>query len=114
MEKEVDGGRALYDLLGMEPAPKIQELFDTATPERGRFSISIETLGDYVGDYVFATILVEDHNDLPTTWKSLEVVKNKKVIELDPKYYFASDPLSALYQAEEMVDKIEELAKSKQ
>ncbi|WP_107839919.1 AraC family transcriptional regulator [Metasolibacillus meyeri] len=114
MEKEVDGGRALYDLLGMEPAPKIQELFDTATPERGRFSISIETLGDYVGDYVFATILVEDHNDLPTTWKNLEVVKNKKVIELDPKYYFASDPLSALYQAEEMVDKIEKLAKSKQ
>ncbi|MBO0589352.1 hypothetical protein [Sporosarcina sp. E16_8] len=41
--------------------------------------------------------------ELPTTWATLDAVKNNHVYEFDIKKYFNSDPLSALYQAEELV-----------
>lgn len=110
----IAGGRAFYQILGMKPAPKIQELFDTKESDYGRYPTSFETIGDYEGDYVLVNMVAKNSEDLPPTWKNLNAVKNNEVIELDPLYYFPSDPLSSLHQAEEIAEKIVELTKSKQ
>ncbi|MEG0258638.1 MAG: AraC family transcriptional regulator [Lysinibacillus sp.] len=110
----IAGGRAFYQILGMKPTPKIQELFDTKESDYGRYPISFETISDYEGDYVLVNMVAKNSGDLPPTWKSLNAVKNNKIIELDPIYYFPSDPLSSLHQAEEIAEKIVELTKSKQ
>lgn len=38
--------------------------------------------------------------------------KNNNIIDLSPEYYFASDPLSGLHQAEDMANKIVEFTES--
>ncbi|MEG0450995.1 MAG: ABC transporter substrate-binding protein, partial [Lysinibacillus sp.] len=109
----IAGGRAFYQILGMKPPQKIQELFDTKESDYGRYPISFETIGDYEGDYVLVNMVAKNNEDLPPTWRNLNAVKNNEVIELDPEYYFPSDPLSSLHQAEEIAEKIVELTKSK-
>ncbi|MFC9540994.1 AraC family transcriptional regulator [Lysinibacillus sp. NPDC056959] len=110
----VSGGRALYQMLNMKPQEKVQELFDTKESTGGRYEISYEVVGDYVGDYVFVINFFNKEKKFPSTWKNLDVVKNNKTIELEPEYYFASDPLSGLHQAEDMADKIVEFSKAQQ
>lgn len=110
----IAGGRAFYQILGMKPPQKIQELFDTKESDYGRYPISFETIGDYEGDYVLVNMVAENSGNFPPTWRNLNAVKNNEVIELDPLYYFPSDPLSTLHQAEEIAEKIVELTKSKQ
>jgi iron complex transport system substrate-binding protein len=108
----VSGGRALYQILGMKPQEKVQELFDTKEDSGGRYDISYEVVGDYVGDYVFVINFFNKEGKFPSTWTNLDVVKNNKTIDLEPEYYFASDPLSGLHQAEDMADKIVEFTKA--
>jgi iron complex transport system substrate-binding protein len=108
----VSGGRALYQILGVKPQEKIQELFDTKESNGGRYEISYEVVGDYVGDYVFVINFFNKEGKLPPTWTNLDVIKNNKTIPLEAEYYFASDPLSGLHQAEDLADKIVEYTKS--
>ncbi|WPK12536.1 helix-turn-helix domain-containing protein [Lysinibacillus louembei] len=110
----VSGGRALYQVLGMKPQEKVQELFDTKESNNGRYDISYEVVGDYVGDYVFVINFFNPEENFPATWTNLDVVKNNETLNLAPEYYFASDPLSALHQAEEMAETIVQAAKSAQ
>ena len=110
----MSGGRALYQILNMKPQEKVQELFDTEESTGGRYEISYEVVGDYVGDYVFVINFFNKEEKFPSTWKNLDVVNNNKIIELAPEYYFASDPLSGLHQAEGMADKIVEFTKAQQ
>ncbi|WP_107839921.1 AraC family transcriptional regulator [Metasolibacillus meyeri] len=110
----VSGGRALYQVLGMKPQEKVQELFDTKESNNGRYDVSYEVVGDYVGDYVFVINFFNKDENFPATWTNLDVVKNNKTLHLAPEYYFASDPLSVLHQAEEMAETIVEAAKSAQ
>ncbi|MDD1503293.1 ABC transporter substrate-binding protein [Lysinibacillus sp. CNPSo 3705] len=110
----VSGGRALYQILNMKPQKKVQELFDTKESTGGRYEISYEVVGDYVGDYVFVINFFNKEEKFPSAWNNLDVVKNNKTIELAPEYYFASDPLSGLHQAEDMADKIVEFTKAQQ
>ena len=104
--KSVSGGRALYQILGVKPQEKVQNLFDTKDPSRGRYEISYEVVGDYVGDYVFVINFFNKEGKFPSTWTDLDVVKNRQTIQLASEYYFASDPLSGLHQAEDIADKI--------
>lgn len=108
-KSSVSGGRALYQILDMLPQEKVQELFDTKEGNNGRYEISYEVVGDYVGDYNFMINFFNKDGQLPATWTNLDVVKNNQVLELPSEYYFASDPLSGLHQAEELADKIVEL-----
>ncbi|EON74000.1 AraC family transcriptional regulator [Lysinibacillus sphaericus] len=108
----VSGGRALYQILNMKPQEKVQELFDTKESGGGRYDISYEVVGDYVGDYVFLINFFNKGGELPSTWTNLDIVKNNKIIDLSPEHYFASDPLSGLYQAEDMANKIVEFTES--
>ncbi|MFY0518337.1 helix-turn-helix domain-containing protein [Lysinibacillus sp. UGB7] len=108
----VSGGRALYQILNMKPQEKVQELFDTKESGGGRYDISYEVVGDYVGDYVFLINFFNKGGELPSTWTNLDIVKNNKIIDLSPEHYFASDPLSGLHQAEDMANKIVEFTES--
>jgi iron complex transport system substrate-binding protein len=106
------GGRATYDILGMNPTPKVQsEIIDK---EMSRVEVSWETVNDYVGDYVIVlTVKDKAPPKLPATWKMLDAVKNNRVIEIDMEKYFAADSYSSLLQAEDIADKISKLASSK-
>ncbi|WP_052675780.1 AraC family transcriptional regulator [Paenibacillus sp. IHBB 10380] len=103
------GGRAAYDILGLNPTPKVKsEIIDK---KAGRVEVSWETVNDYVGDYVI--VLKVDGKEppkLPVTWTSLDAVKNHHVIEIEMKKYFAADSFSSLLQAEDIADKITKLA----
>lgn len=109
----VVGGRALYETLGMTPPPKVKELFDTKEADGSRYEISYEVVNDYVGDYVIEMNYFNKGGSLPATWTNLDAVKKGAVIKLAPEYYFASDPVSVLHQAEDLATKIEKLTKEK-
>lgn len=97
------GSKAVYKLLGLTPPPRVQS--DIIDKKEGRIDASWETVGDYIGDYLLVmTNETSDSLKLPATWTALEAVKNNNVYELDIRKYFNSDPLSALYQAEEIAD----------
>jgi len=110
----VSGGRALYQILGLKPQEKVQEIYDAKEASGGRYEISYEVVGDFVADYNFMINFFNKDGKLPGTWTSLDVVKNNQIIELPSEYYFASDPLSGLHQAEELADKIVEFTKAQQ
>jgi len=99
------GSKAVYKLLGLTPDPLVQS--DIIDQNLDRIDVSWETVGDYIGDYVIVMKSEEsDALDLPTTWATLDAVKNNSVYEFDIKKYFNSDPISALYQAEEIADEL--------
>lgn len=99
------GSKAVYKLLELTPPARVQS--DIIDKKEGRIDLSWETVGDYIGDYLI-TMKSEESKavDLPTTWTTLDAVTNNRVYEFDIKKYFNSDPLSALYQAEEIADEI--------
>lgn len=101
------GGDALYQILGLTPHPLIQsEIIDKGEV---RLDVSWEKIDDFAGDYVFVITSGEEKElELPSVWNSLDAVKNNRVVELDMKKYFTSDPLSALLQAEEMAELLTE------
>lgn len=97
------GSKAVYKLLGLTPPTRVQS--DIIAKKEGRLDVSWETVGEYIGDYLIVmTNETSGSLKLPATWATLEPVKNNNVYELDIKKYFNSDPLSALYQAEEIAD----------
>lgn len=109
-DNSVNGGRALFTVLGMEPAPKVKELMDAGNFSHGSYQISWETIGEFEGDYIFY-IKSEEKADEQVTWRNLEAVKNGRAIEIPVNYYFSSDALSVLHQSEDMAEKISALAK---
>ncbi len=111
--KSVSGGRALYQILGVKPQEMVQNLFDTKDPSLGRYEIPYEVVGDYVGDYVFVINFFNKEGEFPSTWTNLDVVKKRKTLQLASEFYFASDPLSGLHQAEDLADKIIEFTLAK-
>lgn len=110
----VSGGRALYQILEMKPQGKVQELYDSKEASGGRYEISYEVVGDFVGDYNFMINFFYKDKKLPATWVNLNIVKNNQILELPSEFYFASDPLSGLHQAEELADKIANFTKAQQ
>lgn len=99
------GGMAAYQILGLNPAPKVaSEIIDK---KLSRVELSWETVGDYVGDYVIVlTSESKEPPKLPVAWTSLNAVKKNRVIKIEMNKYFAADPFSALLQAEDIADKI--------
>ncbi|MFD2117228.1 ABC transporter substrate-binding protein [Paenibacillus yanchengensis] len=106
------GGLAAYQALGLTPQEKVKtELIDKG---ESRAEVSWEAINQFAGDYIFLITQGEDVKpELPSTWNSLEAVKNGNVMELYMKEFFVGDPVSTLYQAEIMADKIVAVAKEK-
>ncbi|OAX47535.1 AraC family transcriptional regulator [Paenibacillus sp. AD87] len=105
------GGRATYDILGLNPTPKVKsEIIDK---KEDRIEVSWETVNDYVGDYVIVlSVEGKEPPKLPVTWTTLDAVKNHHVIEIEMEKYFAADSFSSLLQAEDIADKITKIAAS--
>ena len=101
------GGMAAYRLLGLTPTPLVKsEIIDK---KESRIDTSWETVGDYMGDYIISMKSEESNKiDLSKVWTNFEAVKNNHVYEFDIKEFFNADPVSALYQAEEIADKLVE------
>ncbi|QNK89158.1 ABC transporter substrate-binding protein [Sporosarcina sp. resist] len=99
------GGKAAYKLLELTPAPRVKS--DIIDQNEGRIDVSWETVGDYIGDYVIAMKSeASEAVDLPTTWTTLDTIKKNRVYEFDMKKFFSSDPISVLYQTEEIADEL--------
>lgn len=90
------GGWSIYHGLNLQMPDIIKtELIDSKAQIVQQ--LSLERLPEYVGDadYIFVSNEGEGLDQLQNSevWKSLEAVKNNKVIELDKKYFFF-DPIS--------------------
>ncbi|GGN92632.1 iron-hydroxamate ABC transporter substrate-binding protein [Saccharibacillus kuerlensis] len=90
------GGEILYQELELKaPAGTQKEAIDSGA---GFASISLETLEDFAGDYIF-TAPWQSADDGPAVynssiWKNLPGVKAGQVFEIDPVAYYFNDPIS--------------------
>ena len=102
------GTFSLYNSLQLKAPPKVQEAVMDKTPSY--MQITLETLPDYIGDYVFLTVydwqggdnakLQEELKNAPV-WRNLSVVKEDHVIQVNVNDFLPGDPLSMLKQMEE-------------
>ncbi|MBP1992065.1 ABC transporter substrate-binding protein [Paenibacillus eucommiae] len=102
------GTFSLYNSLQLKAPPKVHEAVIDKEPSY--LKVSLETLPDYIGDYVFLTVydwqdgdnskLEEELKNAPV-WRSLPVVKEDRVIKVDVKSFLPGDPLSIEKQMEE-------------
>ena len=88
------GGQVLYRILQMKAPEKVQKLIDgSGTVE----TVSLETLPEVAGDYLFVSSFMEndpvkDELMKSPIWSHLDAVKNKQVFELDHDQFYFSDP----------------------
>jgi len=102
------GTFSLYNSLQLKAPPKVQDAVMDKEPSY--LKVSLETLPDYVGDYVFLTVydwqggdngkLEEELKNAPV-WRSLPVVKEDRVIKVNVQDFLPGDPLSIEKQMEE-------------
>lgn len=95
--KGARGGEILYDGFGLKAPAIIQEkLIDG--PEFGA-NLSLESLPEYAGDYIFTSNWGWDDGDPEVVygskiWKSLPAVKSGQTYFIDPVGSFFNDPIS--------------------
>ncbi|MBB6732952.1 ABC transporter substrate-binding protein [Cohnella zeiphila] len=101
------GTFSLYDSLGLKAPPKVQEAVMDKEPSY--LKVSLETLPDYVGDYVFLTVYdwqdgdnakLESELKNAPVWRSLPVVKEDRVIQVHVDDFLPGDPISIEKQME--------------
>ncbi|APO47086.1 hypothetical protein BS614_25550 [Paenibacillus xylanexedens] len=101
------GGKAAYGLLNLKPAGKVrQELLE---PGLEYLDIARSAVGGYLEDYLLVLDNGPRHGFDQASgkpWQKSIETDHCRVISLDWNRYFLSDPLSAVLQAEEMVDRI--------
>lgn len=97
------GGYNLYEALKLSPPKSVKtEMFDK---NESFLEISLETLPNYAGDYIFLTANAGENSsarlkeltDNPV-WKSLPAVKNNHVYQLNTSEIFPGDPVSIAKQ----------------
>jgi iron complex transport system substrate-binding protein len=89
------GTEILYQAMGLNMTDKVKT--DALGP--GYYTLSLETVPDYAGDYiVLSRSSAADNSYMETeTWKNIPAVKNGHVIELDTESVTYSDPISLEY-----------------
>ncbi|WP_025844412.1 ABC transporter substrate-binding protein [Brevibacillus agri] len=101
-------GPTMYDAFGFTMPPKVSQLF-SSEPDSLWKNISMETLPDYAGDWIFLVSsddteeskkAVEELLKSPV-WKSLPAVKNGKAYVVD-KRWGMNDPLTLDWLLDEM------------
>jgi len=102
------GTFSLYNSLELKAPPKVSEAVIDKDPSY--LKVSLETLPDYVGDYVFLTVYdwqdgdngkLEEELKTAPVWRSLPVVKENRVIKVNVQDFLPGDPLSIEKQMEE-------------
>ncbi|AFS77471.1 ABC transporter periplasmic binding protein, FhuD-like protein [Gottschalkia acidurici 9a] len=107
------GGQAIYRNLELTPPQVIQkELIDAGETFK---QISLEVMKDYSGDYVF---FIDESGEgafdkNSQVWQSLDVVKNDKVLYMEPDFFWPYDPIAVINQTEKVADMLVEKNKSK-
>lgn len=85
------GTELLYQAMELGMPEKVQE---DALAE-GYHGLSLETLGEYAGDFIVLSNNNEENTFMNSeTWKSIPAVKNDQVIELQTKAITYSDPIT--------------------
>ncbi|WP_138494230.1 iron-hydroxamate ABC transporter substrate-binding protein [Paenibacillus pinistramenti] len=92
-------GRAteiIYQAMGLKMPDKVKEM----TAKDGYYSLSMEVLPDYIGDYlIFSKDFSGDNSFQSTdTYKNIPAVKNNHVFEVEAKAFYFNDMLSLDYQ----------------
>ncbi|MDQ6423249.1 iron-hydroxamate ABC transporter substrate-binding protein [Paenibacillus sp. LHD-117] len=89
------GTEILYQAMGLNMTEKVKT--DALGP--GYYTLSLETVPDYAGDYiVISRSSAADNAFMKTeTWNNIPAVKNGHVIELDTEAVTYSDPISLEY-----------------
>lgn len=100
---EYRGGEAIYKHLQLNPPEKQkQEMIGKETYRK----ISYEVIGDYAGDYIFldeGDRISEVWGENEGVWKSLDAVKNDRVLQLDSDLFWGNDAISLKQQIQEIV-----------
>ncbi|WP_042199892.1 ABC transporter substrate-binding protein [Paenibacillus camerounensis] len=99
------GGKAVYELLGLTPAPKVQE--DLIAKGEESADVSSEVFDQYAGDYLLIMKTEGAANEtIPEVWNGLDAVKNSRLYELDIHQYLSSDPYTSILQAEDIAGRL--------
>lgn len=98
------GGEILYGEFQLKAPDLIQK---QAIDGEGWTSLSLETLSDYAGDYIF----MEDNANFKKTaestlWKELPAVKDNRVFTINENDSFFNDPISLDKQLDFIVEKL--------
>lgn len=109
------GTFSLYNSLQLKAPPKVQEAVMDKEPSY--MQLSLETLPDYVGDYVFLSVydwqdgddskLAKEFESAPV-WRSLPVVQQDHVFYVKVNDFLPGDPLSIEKQMDEQVRLLKE------
>lgn len=96
------GTELLYGDLKFVMPQKVEE----GTKTEGYLALSTEVLNDYLGDYVIFSKDADEDNSFQDTqvYKSLPVVQNNHVFEVDAKRFYFNDPLSLEYQLDVFIE----------
>lgn len=91
------GTELLYQAMELDMPGQVKE--DVMT--EGYHGISLETLGEYAGDFIVLSNNNEENPFMESdTWQSIPAVKEDQVIEIDTKTATYSDPITLEYLLE--------------
>lgn len=99
------GGDLIYKQLGLKALEVIQN--DIIGKEQYR-DVSLETIEDYVGDYIVFSGEIGDLADNPV-WQSIPAVKAGHIIPIDFTLFYDIDIYSSKVQLEYLLDKLQEI-----
>jgi len=96
------GVQAIYDHLELKRPPLIEKMNESHEEYR---SISWEKIPEVAGDYIFLEAGENGTFDREGAfWKTIPAVKNKRVYDLDTKYFWPFDPIAVKAQVEMVAD----------
>ncbi len=92
------GTEILYQEMGLKMPEKVKQ---TALKE-GFYSLSLEVLPEYVGDYLIVSKAEEKETSFmeSETFKNIPAVKNNRVFVANAKEFYFNDPITLEYQLE--------------
>ncbi|AJS58750.1 AraC family transcriptional regulator [Paenibacillus sp. IHBB 10380] len=99
------GSQIIYEYLGMKAPEIVQKKMDVATEASSGYSVSMEVLSDYIGDYVFRSSY-KGMDDLTgnAIWNSIPAIKENRLIEISFNLFYYND----IYSIDKQLDFIME------
>jgi len=101
------GSQIIYEHLGLKAPKIIQQKIDEKDNKQQAMDVSLETLTDYAGDYVFRSSY-EGMADLTNhpVWVNIPAIKEGRLIEIDFGFCYYNDIYSLNKQLDFIVDRL--------
>lgn len=101
------GSQIIYEHLGLKAPEIIQQKIDEKNNKQQAMDVSLETLTDYAGDYVFRSSY-EGMADLTNhpVWTNIPAIKEGRLIEIDFGFCYYNDIYSLNKQLDFIVDRL--------